>query len=74
MSDQDYIRRSYGILGGITEIFNAIGASARIINNTASGAAEFTEDLPRLGNISGKLMTARAEKALSDQSALAAQV
>ncbi len=42
----------------------------RYINNLASGTAEFTDDLPRLGNISGRLMTEKAEKALSDQQSL----
>ena len=72
MSDQ-FIRKSYGILGGITEVFNAVGACARSVNNIASGTAEFTDDLPRLGNVSGRLMTAKAEKALSDQQSLLEQ-
>lgn len=65
-----YIQPTYGFFGAITQIFNAIGASASAVNNVASGAAEFTSDLPRLGKASGQALSARAEQNLANQLAL----
>ena len=67
-----YIRPKYGITGSIGEFFNAFGSIAHAVNNVASGASEFTEDLPRLGKASGEALSVRAEKNLKDQLALSA--
>jgi hypothetical protein len=71
MSNQtQYVRKTYGITGSIGEFFNAIGSIAHSVNNVASGAAEFTEDLPRLGKASGEALSVRAEQNLRNQLAL----
>jgi hypothetical protein len=62
-----YIQPTYGFFGALTAIFNAVGASASAVNNVASGAAEFTADLPRLGKASGEALSARAELNLRNQ-------
>ena len=69
MSDK-FIRKSFGITGTFGEIFNAVGASARMVSNIASGGAEFTEALPELGKDSGDLMAVKAKQALTDQRSL----
>ena len=45
MNDQ-FIRKTYGILGGVTEIFNAVGACARSVNNIASGTGSLLMTYP----------------------------
>lgn len=68
MSDpKAYIQPTYGFFGAITAIFNAVGASAQAVNNVASGAEQFTADLPRLGKASGEALSARAEINLRNQ-------
>jgi hypothetical protein len=71
MNQIEYIRPTYGITGSIGEFFNAIGSIAHSINNVASGASEFTEDLPRLGKASGEALSVRAEQNLKNQLSLA---
>lgn len=73
-NDGKYVAPTYGVLGAFKEVFNAIGATASNVNNLASGAAEFTSDLPKLGYLSGRIMTERAIKSLEDQKAIAAEV
>ncbi len=70
MNQKDYIRPTYGISGSIGEFFNAFGSIAHAVNNVASGASEFTEDLPRRGKASGEALSVRAESNLRNQLAL----
>ena len=65
-----YIRPTYGITGAIGALFNAIGSSCHAVDNIASSAAEFTEDLPRLAKASGEALSVRAEANLKAQLAL----
>jgi hypothetical protein len=67
---EKFIRKTFGITGTFGEIFNAVGASARMVSNIASGGAEFTESLPELGADSGQLMSVKAKQALTDQRSL----
>jgi len=68
MTHNEYLRPTYGITGSIVELFNAIGSIAHSVNNVASGASEFTEDLPRA---SGEALSDRVETNLANQLRLA---
>ena len=65
-----FIRRTFGITGAFSEIFNAIGAGAHAINNVASIAAEGTEPLPELAHRSATALAVRANRNLDEQLAL----
>lgn len=65
--DSTYVRKTYGITGAFTEVFNAIGAIAGSVNNVASGCEEVTASLPELGHDTGKLMASRAKLNLANQ-------
>ena len=65
-----FIRRTFGVTGAFSEIFNAIGAGAHAINNLASIAAEGTEPLPELAHRSATALAVRANRNLDEQLAL----
>jgi len=67
---QPFVRRTFGITGAFSEIFNAIGAMAHGVNNIASIVAEGTEPLPELAHHSANALAVRAKSNLAEQAKL----